>query len=115
MIFEQAVIVASSSDVLTGTRIDSMPYAGAVTIQMCANLANATNSYAVTIQLPGGDVPVDSQIVACGMSVENVLGGQMDTRFLTQFTFPIVQGAHLNLSFVETGAAILIWRVVLRP
>lgn len=115
MIFEQNVIVATNTDVLNGTRLNAIPYNGQLTIQFCANLANATNSYAATIQLPGGDVPVDSQIVACGLSVENVLGGQLDSRFLTQFTFPVTQGGHLTLSFTETGAAILIWRAVLRP
>lgn len=115
MIFEQAVIVATDADVLNGTRLNAIPYNGNITLQFCSNLANATNSYAVTIQLPNGDVPVDSQIVACGLSVENVLGGQLDTRFLTQFTFPATQGGHFTFSFTETGAAILIWRAVLTP
>lgn len=115
MIFEQNVIVATNADVLNGTRLNSIPYSGVLTIQFCANLANATNNYAATIQLPGGDNPVDSQIVAGGLSVENVLGGQLDTRFLTEFRFPVAQGGHVTLGFVETGAAILIWRAVLSP
>ncbi len=115
MIFEQDVIVATNADVLNGGRLNSIPYNGILTLQMCSNLANATNSYAVTIQLPNGDNPVDSQIVACGLSVENVLGGQLDSRFLTEFRFPVAQGGHLTLGFVETGVAILIWRAVLSP
>ncbi len=115
MIFEQAIIVASDTDVLNGTRLNAIPYNGTLVIQFCSNLANATNSYAATIQLPNGDVPVDSQIVACGLSVENVLGGQLDTRFLTEFRFPATQGGHFILGFAETGAAILVWRAVLTP
>lgn len=115
MIFEQDVIIATNADVLNGTRLNAIPYNGQLVIQFASNLANATNNYSATIQLPNGDVPVDSQIVAAGPEVEGALGGQLDRNFLTEFRFPATQGGHFILSFTETGAAVLIWRAVLTP
>lgn len=112
MIFEQAIIVATDADILNGTRLNSIPYNGQLTVQVSANLANATNNWVLTIQLPGGDVPVDSQIVC---ATNPALDGVLDQRTLTQFTFPATQGGHFTISLTETGTAIAIWRAVLRP
>ncbi len=112
MIFEQAIIIATDTDVLNGTRLNAIPYNGNLTIQVSVNLANATNSWSLTIQLPNGDVPVDSQIVA---GTNPALDGVLDTRTLTQFTFPATQGGHFVVSLTETGTAIAIWRAVLTP
>jgi len=115
MIFEQAVIVGTNVDNLSGTRLNAIPYNGLLTVQVSANLANATNNYSLTIQLPNGDVPVDSQIVSAGAEVEGALGGQLDERTLMQFTFPASQGGHFTISLTETGTAVAIWRAVLTP
>lgn len=112
MIFEQAVIVATDADILGGTRLNSIPYNGILTLQFSANLANATNNFTVTIQLPGGDVPVDSQIISGN---NPSLDGVLDERTLMQFSFPADQGGHFNISLTETGTAIAIWRAVLSP
>lgn len=112
MIFEQAIIVATDTDVLNGTRLNAIPYNGLLTVQVSVNLANATNSWALTIQLPNGDVPVDSQIVS---GTNPALDGVLDERTLTQFTFPATQGGHFTISLTETGTAIAIWRAVLTP
>lgn len=116
MIYLTGIEVASNTDLLLNTRLSSIPYGrGVLTIQMQANLANATNQFTCTIQLPGGNTPVDSQVIPCGMPVEEVLGGVLDERRLTQWTFPAAQGSHFTISVTETGAAILTWRIVLRP
>jgi len=112
MIFEQNIIVGTDVDVLNGTRLNAIPYNGTLTCQFSANLANATNSWALTIQLPNGDVPVDSQIIG---GTNPALDGVLDERTLLQFTFPATQGGHFTISLTETGTAIAIWRAVLRP
>lgn len=116
MIYLKGSEAASNTDILNGTRLSSIPYSrGQVTIQCLSNLANATNNFTITIQLPDGSVPVDGQTVSAGQEVEGALGGQLDDRLLDQWTFPAPQGGHFTIAFVETGAAIVTWRVVLSP
>jgi len=116
MIYLTGIEVASNTDLLLNTRLSSIPYSGAgIIVQMQANLANATNQFAATIQLPDGKVPVDGQVVPCGQPVEEVLGGVLNNQYLTEWAFPAPQGGHFTISIVETGAAILTWRIVLSP
>jgi len=115
MIYLTGVEAATNTDILNNTRLSSIPYVGLLTIQCLANLNNATNRYALTIQLPDGSVPVDSQFVSGNQDVEGALGGQLDQRFLDQFSFPSGLGGHFTISFTETGTAIVAWRVVLSP
>lgn len=116
MIYLTGIEVASNTDLLANTRLSSIPYAGgSLIVQMQANLANATNQFTVTIQLPGGDVPVDTQVVPCGQPVEEVLGGVLNNQYLTEFAFPAGVGSHFTIAVTETGAAILTWRIVLSP
>ncbi len=116
MIYLTGIEVAAVADLLNDTRLSAIPYsAGTLTIQMQANLANATNQMSCTIQLPDGSVPVDAQVIPCGMPVEEVLGGVLDERRLSQWTFPAPQGGHFTIALAETGAAIVTWRIVLRP
>lgn len=114
MIYLRSTIVATDADVLNNTRLSAIPYNGSLTIQAMANLGNATNNYAITIQLPDGNVPVDSQQVAAGQEGD-ALGGQLDTRYLDQWSFPAAQGGHFTISLTETGTAICTFRIVLRP
>lgn len=115
MIYLTGFEAASNTDVLLGTRLSAIPYGGQLTIQALANLNNATNTFAITIQLPDGKVPVDAQRVSAGQEVEGALGGQLDSRLLDQWTFPASQGGHFTIDFTETGAALVTWRIVLRP
>jgi len=115
MIYLTGVEVATNADVLNNTRLTSIPYGGTLTVQALANLNNATNTFAITIQLPDGSVPVDAQRVSAGQEVEGALGGQLDNRLLDQWSFPASQGGHFIIGFTETGTAIVTWRVVLRP
>ncbi len=116
MIYLTGIEAASNSDLLLNTRLSSIPYSGAIlTVQMQANLANATDHFICTIQLPDSSVPVDAQIVPCGQPVEEVLGGVLNEIYLTQWVFPAAQGSHFTISVTEAGAAILTWRIVLSP
>ncbi len=116
MIYLTGIETASTTDLLNNTRLSSIPYSGGSLIcQFQANLANATNQFTVTIQLPGGEVPVDTQVVPCGQPVEEVLGGVLNNQYLTEFAFPAGVGSHFTIALTETGAAILTWRIVLSP
>jgi len=112
MILETAVIIATDTDVLSGTRLNAIPYNGQLVFELQADLNNATNNFAVTIQLPNGDVPVDSQLVP---GCNPALGGVLDERTLLRFAFAATQGGHFNISLTETGAAICTWRAILSP
>lgn len=114
MIYLTGFESASAADVLDGTRLSSIPYGGQLTIQASSNANNAANNYVMTIQLPDGSVPVDGQRVTAGPADE-VLGGSLNTRYVDQWSFPASQGGHFTISFVETGAALVTWRIVLRP
>lgn len=111
MIYESAVIVATSADILAGTRLNAIPYNGMLVLDFQANLADATNNYVLTIQLPGGDVPVDAQVIPGN---NPSLGGVLDERTLLRFSFPATQGGHFNISLTESGTAIAVWRAVLK-
>ncbi len=115
MIYLGATIVGTDSDVLLNTRLTAIPYGGTLSLQFMANLNNATNNYKLTILLPDGSVPVDSQDVLAGQEVEGALGGQIDSRLGMMFSFPATQGGHFTVSLTETGTAIATWVAVLRP
>lgn len=112
MILESAVITATNADILNGTRLNSIPYNGVLTFDVMADLNNATNNYTVTIQEPDGDVPIDLQPVP---GSNPSIGGVLDERQLFRFSMPVRQGGHVNIALVESGAAICMWRAVLRP
>lgn len=112
MILETAVIAATDTDVLNGTRLNAIPYNGTLTLEFLSNLADASNSWALTVQLPNGDVPVDSQILPGN---NPSLGGVLDERQLLRLSFPASQGGHFTISLTETGTAIATWRAVLSP
>jgi len=116
MIYLTGIETASVTDLLNNTRLSSIPYGGgSLVLQFQANLANATNQFTVTIQLPGGEVPVDSQVIPCGQPVEEVLGGVLNNQYLTEFAFPAGVGSHFSIALTESGAAIVTWRIVLSP
>lgn len=112
MIYETAVIVATDTDVLNGTRLNAIPYNGMIMFEFSADLANATNRWTLTLQLPNGDVPVDSQTVP---GANPSLGGVLDERTLLRMSFRATQGGHFTVSLTETGTAIATWRAVLTP
>jgi len=114
MIYLTFNLVASNSDLLNNTRLSSIPYNATLVVQAQANLGNATNNWAITIQLPDGTVPVDSQQVSAGQEGD-ALGGQLDNRYLDQWSFPAPQGGHFTIAMTETGTAIATARIVLRP
>lgn len=112
MILESGIVAATTVDLLGSGRLNAIPYNGQLTIQLLSQFADATNSYAVSIQKPNGDVPVDGQMVPAS---NPALAGVLDERQLLQFTFQATQGGHFTVTLTETGTAVCTWRAVLRP
>lgn len=111
MILESGLISATNTDVLSGGRLNAIPYNGLLTLQFQSDLADATNNYVVTVQLPGGDVPVDAQLVPGTTTVDI---GILDDRQLLQLSFNAFQGGHFTIVLTESGTAVCIYRAVLR-
>ncbi len=112
MIYETGIEAATNTDILSGTRLNALPYGGTLTFDVLCQLNDATNSFAVTVQLPNGDVPVDAQRVP---GSNPAIAGVLDERQLARFVFPATQGGHFNISLTETGTAVCTWRAVLSP
>lgn len=110
MIYESLLISATNTDVLSTGRLNSIPYNGMLTLDFLADLATAAAFYSLTIQKPGGDVPVDNQLVNASSSAAD---GVLDTRELMRFTFQATQGGHFVVSLTETGTAVCMVRAVL--
>jgi len=111
-IYERRILSATNTDILSTGRLNAIPYTGLLTIRLQSQLADATNSYAFTIQLPGGEVPVDTQLVpACNPAIAGVI----DERTVWQATYPAPQGGHFVVSVTETGTAVLTAEFILRP
>lgn len=112
MILLTGVEVATNTDLLANTRLSSIPYSGRLTLRFSADLNNATNRWALTVELPGGATPVVAQRVP---GTNPALGGVLDERFLLQLSFPASPGGHFTITVAETGAAILTWLAQLSP
>ncbi len=104
--------VASNTNLLTGTRLETIP-AGArfLHFRCSANLNDATNRYVMTIELPLGTIPVDAQEVPAN---GDGASGVLDERTLLQWTWPALPGGRFIISVVETGAAVFTWLAQLR-
>ncbi len=103
---------ATSTNVLANSRLETIPAgAGFLHFRCSANLADATNQWALTLELPNGLIPVDGQIVpANGDGATGVL----DERTLMQWTWPAVPGGRFIISVAETGTALFFWLAQLR-
>lgn len=112
MIFEQSLISATNTDVLSSGRLNAIPYDGKLTLVFLADLGDASNFYSLTIQKPNGDVPVDSQRVNAGSSGADMV---LNNHEWLSFTFNARQGGHFTVSLTETGTAVCAFRAVLRP
>lgn len=103
------VEAASNVNLLANSRIETLPQGSNYLHFRCqSSLADATNSYALTIELPSGLIPVDGQIV---MGNNPALGGVLDERTLMQWTWPAVVGGRFIISVVESGTALFTWLV----
>lgn len=112
MIFESTLISATNTDVLSVGRLNSIPYDGLLTLWFLADLGTDAANFSLTLQRPGGQVPVDGQRVwASGAGVDML----MDKREAMQFDFQVPQGGHFTVSLTETGTAVCAFVAVLNP
>lgn len=104
---------ATNTDILQGTRLQTVPAGGYLTFELEASDNDATNNFVVSIQLPGGETPLES--VRVPGSPATGLAGLLGTRDMLRLTFLVGQGGHTGFSCVETGDTELTWRVTYRP
>ena len=106
------VEAATNADILQGTRLQTVPAGGGLTFELQSNNNNSTNNYAVSVQMPNGDTPLNNvKVPSCNPS----LNGVIDERQNLTVSFPIMQGGHCVFSCAEVGASRLAWRVTYTP
>lgn len=106
------IVSASVADLLQGSRLQTVPQGGILTFQFQSDLNDASNNYALTIQLPGGDTPINAEKVP---GVNPSLAGVLDERTLFQYSSVVLQGGHCVVTLTETGTAICTYRIVYTP
>lgn len=104
---------ATNTDILQGTRLQSLPSNGMITFEVQAADNVAANHYTMSVQLPGNDSPLTDVLVP-GTATAG-LGGIIDERLDLQASFPITQGGHCVFSCIETGDTEMTWRVTFTP
>lgn len=106
------LLFGSSSDILQGTRLQTVPRGGLMTFEIQSSLCDATNNYTASIQLPNGDTPLDNVIVPGTTPTDD---GILDDRQKLQISCGVSQGGHVVFSVTEAGSAVLIYRVTYSP
>lgn len=109
VIIESDQEAATNADILNGTRLATAPANGVMTITLQASDNDATNNYTASVQLPGGDTPMNNVRVPCGRTAG--LAGNLNDNDALTMQFGVQQGGQVLLSCTETGDAELTWRV----
>ena len=104
------VEVASNSDILQGTRLQTVPQGGFLTFEMQADVNDPSNYHEVSLQMPNGDTPLNAVRIPDG-----VTGFALNANDKTQITLPVMQGGHTVFSTTEFGTSALCWRVTYTP
>ncbi len=103
---------ATNTDILQGTRLQTVPSGGILTFELQSTSGTASANNTVSIQMPNGDTPLNNTLVpACNPA----LSGVIDERQNLTVSFPIMQGGHCVFSCTETGSTQLTWRVTYTP
>jgi hypothetical protein len=107
-----SVETATNTDILQGTRLQTVPAGGVLTFELQAKTNDPSNNFTVSVQMPNGDTPLNSvRVPACNPTLDGVI----DERQNLTVSFPIMQGGHCVFSTVETGTSSLAWRVTYTP
>lgn len=99
--------IATNADILNGTRLSTAPYAGVMTLKMQASDNAVANHFTATIALPGGEVPLDAQLVLAGEAAG--VGGMLDDRTAMLMSFFVDSGGGVIFSCIETGDTEFTW------
>lgn len=105
-----SVETETNSDILQGTRLQTVPQGGYLTFELQSNDNTPTDFFSVSIQMPNGDTPLNGVRVP-----EGATGYGLNNNDKTQITLPVAQGGHTVFSCEETGATQLVWRVTYTP
>jgi len=104
-------ITASNTDILQGTRLQTVPAGGYLTFELASDLAIAATMLQATIQLPDGSTPLTDVMIPAAEGGAGVI----DDRQKLMVTFAVAQGGHCVFSITETGACVGTWRVTYQP
>lgn len=107
--------VATNTDILQGTRLQTVPARGFLLFEIQADVNDATNAMTASIQMPNGDSPLNAVLVPSGNTA--ALAGVIDDRTALRVRFRISQGGHCVFSVADlNGTAVeLTWRVTYTP
>lgn len=103
----------SNTDILQGTRLQTVPARGVLSFEIQASDSIAANNYVASIQMPNGDTPMNGTLIP-GTATAG-LTGILDERLALRVRFRINQGGHCVFSCVETGDTEMTWRVTYNP
>lgn len=104
---------ASNTDILQGTRLQTVPAGGVLTFMVAATASDGTNNHSISLQLPSGGTPMNNVLVPIGDA--GGTAGLMDDRTFMMASFTVQQGGHAVFGTSLIGAATLTWRVVYTP
>ena len=105
---------ASNTDILQGTRLQTVPRNGWLSFELQAADAVAANNYTVDIQLPDGSTPLNGTVLP-GNSGTAGVAGVLNERDSLKLRFRIGQGGHCVFACTETGDTEMAWRVTFTP
>lgn len=112
VIFESGFLAATNADILTATRLQTVPAAGTMLFQVQASDDDATNNYVIDIQLPNSDVPMVAVRVPAGRTAGIA---RLDSQMMLQYLAEINMGGRVVFGLTETGDAEAMYRVVFTP
>lgn len=107
------LITASNSDVLQGTRLQTVPQGGFLTFEFAAGECDGTNFAQVSVQMPNGDTPLNDVLIP--YNAYDSGNGVLHAQSKMQITLPVQQGGHAVVSITETGATKVIYRITYTP
>ena len=104
LIRESFALVASDADILAApSRLAAIPANGVLTVEISATDNDGVNFGQLTVQLPGGDIPLQLvQIPFSGSSTEGMLDSNTELVVVMQ----VPQGGHVILQYVENGTVV---------
>lgn len=111
MIMETYVGNGSNSDILSdsSSRLNAMPYLADVSVEVVAQKCDNANHVKLTIREPGGQDPIDSQVVPASNNSDDLCLNDMEE---TVYTTQVLMGGHLVIGISVTGTSDWLVRVV---
>ncbi len=114
IIVESGLEAATNTDILQGTRLQTVPTMGTMLFLLAASDNNATDNYTVSIQLPDGRTPLNGVLIPQGQLTAGVVG-ILQSDFMLAYEARVNQGGHTVFSCTETGDSELFWRIIYSP